>query len=164
MDLSLITPLLYVLATPLVTLMHELGHAAVPLAVSRKPVTVQVGPAFSRPLFRARLGRVTVVVRRLFFWGGRCDSRAPLTAHQQFWTAAGGPLVSLLILGLGAAALLGVQTETAWMVAQVFMTLSFCQLLLTLWPTRYPAWVVGFAGMESDGAQLLRLWPRLRAA
>lgn len=73
MDDALTVRLLYTTAIPLVTLVHELGHAVVPLLRTREPVTVDVGPGFSRPLFQVRAGRLTVVVRWLFFWGGQCD-------------------------------------------------------------------------------------------
>lgn len=162
-DDALTVPLLYALATPLVVLVHELGHTAVPLAVSREPVTVDVGPGFSRPLFRVRAGRLTVVVRRLFFWvfwGGLCDWQARLTPRQHFWAVAGGPLASLL--GLGAAALVGLRTYPVWLVAQGFMILSSGQLLITLWPMPYPTWLLGYVTTASDGAQLLKLWSRQR--
>ncbi|MPY66110.1 hypothetical protein F8S09_05280 [Deinococcus sp. SDU3-2] len=164
MDDSLTVRLLYLLALPLVTLGHELGHAAVPLLRTREPVTVDVGPDFSRPLFQVRAGRLTVVMRRLFFWGGLCIWEGRLTPHQHFWATAGGPLASLLMLGLGAVALVGIRTETVWLVAQIFMILSFGQLVITLWPMRYPTWLLGYAHRESDGAWLLRLWPRRRPA
>lgn len=164
MDDALPVRLLYLLATPLVILVHELGHAAVPLLRTREPVRVDVGPGFSRPLFQVRMGRLTVVVRRLFFWGGFCHWEVRLTPRQHFWAVAGGPLASLLMLALGAAALLGIRTETVWLVAQIFMILSFGQLLITLWPMKYPAWLLGYTQTDSDGAQLLRLWPRLRPA
>lgn len=164
MDDALTVRLLYALAIPLVTLGHELGHAVVPLLKTREPVRVDVGPGFSRPLFQVRAGRLTVVVRWLFFWGGQCDWQARLTHQQRFWAIAGGPLASLLMLGVGAAALVGIRTETVWLVGQIFMILSFGQLLITLWPMRYPTWLLGYTHRDSDGAQLLRLWPRLRPA
>lgn len=164
MDDALTVRLLYALAIPLTTLGHELGHAVVPLLKTWEPVTVDVGPGFSRPLFQVRAGQLTVVVRRLFFWGGQCDWQARLTPRQHFWAIAGGPLASLLMLGLGAAALVGIRTETVWLVGQIFMILSFGQLLITLWPMRYPAWLLGYTHRDSDGAQLLRLWPRLHPA
>ncbi|WP_104991042.1 M50 family metallopeptidase [Deinococcus sp. NW-56] len=163
MDDALTVSLIYAIAIPLVTLGHELGHAVVPLLKTREPVRVQLGPASSPPLFQTRLGRLTFDVRRLFFVGGCCFWPG-LTPRQHFWAVAGGPLASLLMLVVGAAALVGIRTEAVWLVAQIFMTLSFFQLVMTLWPMQYPAWYAGYAGFQSDGAQLLRLWPRLRPA
>jgi hypothetical protein len=84
-------------------LIHELGRAAVALALTRGRVCLLLGSG--RPLFSVRIGRLLIGPTSRWLWGGEC-LHAP-TASRRRATAIllTGPLAGdLCFLGAGAAA------------------------------------------------------------
>jgi hypothetical protein len=80
---------------PICTLLHELGHAAVALRLTRDPVLVQVGT--TKHATRVHFGRLHMSLS-LYGAGGFCRSNANgLTRAQHLERILAGPVVNLLL-------------------------------------------------------------------
>lgn len=143
---------------PLVTLLHELGHAvAAALAVGGR-VTVVQGPAparlsFSFWRFDFRLHGPIAPHQGMVGW-------AMWGPHQARWrhavAIAAGPLVS----GLCAAGCLvgAADVPSLWRTAlELLAGLASLQTLSSGLPVRYGRWFGSYAGQASDGLRMRRL-------
>jgi len=93
--------LLWLVALPLVTVGHELGHALAALWLTDRPVRLYVGNPPGT--FAWRLGRLTCEVRWPSAGFGRVEivGIAKVPRNCLGWIALGGPAASLLMLALG---------------------------------------------------------------
>ncbi len=144
---------------PLLTLMHELGHAMAALALTGQPVAVQLGRKPS--IAKWRWGRVALGARFPINWVGFCAVAHPdqVTRPTQVWIALAGPLVSLLLLLVSSGAALALHSGPMLLaqLSTLFATGALIQLVVTLAPLRYPSWWGAYAGKKSDGYRALEL-------
>jgi hypothetical protein len=143
------------LLMPLSVLAHELGHAAVALALTDGRPSVQIGVDPDRSV---TLGRLTLRVDPRAWrqqWYGYC--RYGATPDGRFGRAAlslAGPVASGLVLAAAAAG-------TTWaegLARYTLVGLGFwtgAQLVVTLAPVTYPEWMGAYAGLDSDGKQAM---------
>ena len=143
---------------PLVTLLHELGHAvAAALAVGGR-VTVVQGPPRARLTFSVwrldlRLHGPTAPHQGMVGW-------AMWGPHPARWrhalAMAAGPLVSGLC---AASCLLGAEhAGSLWRTAlELLAAASVLQTLSSALPVRYGRWFGQYAGQASDGLRIRRL-------
>ena len=143
---------------PLVTLLHELGHAVAAALVVGGRVTIVQGPAPARLVFSV--------------WRFDFRLHGPIAPHQgmvgwAMWgphpkaarhaiAIAAGPLVS----GLCAAACLfgAADVSSLWRTAlDLLAGLSTLQMLSSGLPVRYGRWFGSYAGEASDGLRIRRL-------
>lgn len=144
--------LLYLLLVPVVAIVwHEAAHAAIALAFTRAPVTLQVGfgPSVATQLGRLRLQLAPILL------GGYCSTSAWLRRGDSALVAAAGPISSAFL-----AAVAWRLRHYGTFVGEVAVA-SAGMALLTAVPMRYPAVLAG--GGDSDGLTVLRaLFPASR--
>lgn len=131
-----------IVVQPIATLVHELGHAGVPLAATRDPVAIRIGRLPS--LRRIRIGRLHLMLH----WYpahpyGMTGYKGRLSRQTRIMFVLGGPAAhaafGALLTAIGISGHLSVLTGVGVVV--------FCEAFLNLVPfTR--------RGFRSDGAQL----------
>lgn len=143
---------------PLVTLLHELGHAVAAALAVRGRVTVVQGPAPARLRFSVwrldfRLHGPIAPHQGMVGW-------AMWGAHRARWrhavAYAAGPLASG---ACAAGCLLGAgDVPPLWATAlELLAVLSALQMLSSGLPLRYGRWFGSYAGEASDGLRFRRL-------
>lgn len=157
--------LLWFVVAPVLTLLHELGHAAAALMLTRRPVTVILGDCRHRPDLahvRGAWGRLAFRARLPSGWVGFCDrDDQALSSRRAATIVLSGPAASLALAlelsvvanGLRDAPPL-VQTVSVWAAFGALL-----QFLATIVPWRYPRWWGGgaYGGIASDGLWAWRL-------
>jgi hypothetical protein len=103
MDGTLRILLVIVAASIPAALIHELGRAAVALALTKGRVCVLLGSG--RPLFSVRLGRLLIGPTPTWLWGGECLHAPTTSRRRQTVILLTGPLAGdLCFLAAVAAA------------------------------------------------------------
>lgn len=155
--LLVIAVVVYFLAGPPLTLLHELGHA-LPLALAGQSATVYMG----RPDPRARptfeFGKVEVRIRRPVGFGGECRYEEPergFSPRGRLLIALGGPAASAAAtLVFGLATYLSPDSPLSALLAAITLA-AFLQVLFSMLPVRYPSWLGTAGGRVSDGRRAL---------
>ncbi len=154
--------LFWLLIIPLITLLHELGHAAAALLLSDEPVTVVLGDYRQRETsprkLDAQAGRLRYVLQPLSSFTGFYIWSHDNTSHRnQILVNLAGPVVLLLL------ALLLWYLDTSLTIEALSPLLYwsgimvFWQFILTILPIRYPRWMGAYSGYASDGLRVYRL-------
>jgi hypothetical protein len=146
--MDLLTSLLWFLVvTPVVVHLHELGHAAAALRLTRDAVVVQ---ACVRPVGAMRIGRLHIAIG-LPALSGVCYHADAGRGHGNATIAAAGPLVSLVTGGAAGWAWFAGHGG-AWLAA--FAIMSLLAGLTNLLPAHVEDGAA--AVRESDGRIILR--------
>lgn len=145
--------LTWLVIVPLLTLLHELGHACMAIVLTKQRVLVQMG---RRPAaVRLRLGKLDLHLRLSALPVGFYElSDWQRASRQQLaWIALAGPLTSLLMMALCAAAALISQgrDDSLYFLSSGAALIALGQLCFSLVPLRYPRWLGTYAGHWSDG-------------
>jgi hypothetical protein len=140
------------LAVPLLTLAHELGHAAAALRFTQEGVRIRVGRA--HPSARLRVGRLLVAFSPIGA-GGRCTSSPAMSRRQALIRVLAGPATNLVLAALFCLG--GLFTAgTARTIMFMLTAVSGSQAALNLVPRR-GTWNPITRGLPSDGLQALWL-------
>lgn len=157
MEFLFIALVLWFVVAPLLTLLHELGHAVAALTFTRSGVRIELG-GVATP-FTRRFGRLTLVLRvgsgfAGYYW---TDGRAP-ERWQRIAIILAGPMTSLACTCLSFGMLAGLNGPPEEVNALLFWcgNGAAVQFLVTVLPLRYPKWWAGYAGLASDGERLRR--------
>lgn len=156
--LLLIGLFVYFVAGPVLTLVHELGHA-LPLALAGHPATVHVGSPERPARLSFSLGEAEVRLRYSPGFSGLCRYEEPpsgFSAEGALLVALGGPAASALVAllcGLVARLSPGL---LAWALLGAISVAAFLQVFFALLPVRYPKWLGASDGRPSDGLRALR--------
>lgn len=159
--------LIFFLWAPIVTFLHELGHATSALLVTRAPIEVKLGKAPRR--YHFRLGRLRfslgTTLNPLLLSTGFCTWDGTRIGHwAHIFILLSGPMASwhqLVVYSVLAYYWQG--TFAGWLMQLAsFMALS--SLALTIFPWRYPHWWGGYGGTSSDGLAVVGHFRALRAA
>jgi hypothetical protein len=94
--------LVIVAASVPAALIHELGRAAVALALTKGRVCVLLGSG--RPLFSVRVGRLLIGPTRTWLWGGECLHAPTVSRRRQTAILLTGPLAGDLCFAVACAA------------------------------------------------------------
>ncbi len=145
----------YVLLIPLFVLLHEVGHGLGAVFSSDSEVHIYLGIKSEKNKENFKIGRLRFHIIWSYtgfaYWGSRLNKRQKVVA------LAGGPLMSLLLtLLFGWLTNITSQSE----LHQLFfgsMVFNLCQFISTTIPVKYPRWMGGYSGHQSDGLQLLRI-------
>jgi hypothetical protein len=138
------------LAVPLLTLAHELGHAAAALRFTQEGVRIRVGRA--HPSARLRVGRLLVAFSPIGA-GGRCTSSPAMSRRQALIRVLAGPATNLVLAALFCLG--GLFTAgTARTIMFMLTAVSGSQAALNLVPRR-GTWNPITRGLPSDGLQAL---------
>ena len=139
------TVLIFLAALSIAILVHEAGHAAFALALTREQVTLQVGLG---PSAAIGLGRLELRLAPILY-GGFCTHQGAERSGDRALIAAAGPVASIFLAACAVS--LHERLSEEVLIASVFMA------LFTLVPMRYPG------GADSDGLAILRaLFPTAR--
>lgn len=146
------------IATPVLVLAHELGHAVPMLMFTTQSIIIEIVNWQPREdkLFAVNIGRLQINWWVLPGWAGRCRSNSDaLPPLARLLISIGGPFTSFglwIIFAVGAYLVDGYLE--AFLVGCAFHT--FITLLITTVPWRYPSWFGIFSGSLSDGAKALQ--------
>ena len=147
--------LYWVLATVLTSL-HELGHAALPLA---RGISVRTDLGATNGL-EIRLGKWVLALGSLTNpWFGSTHY-SKLAAADELVVLMAGPLVSLVCASVGLLVFQKIKNtphRKARALALFTFWYAFIQALFTLVPLTYPDWLGGFGSKPSDGMRILEL-------
>lgn len=161
--LLVLAVVVYFLAGPPLTLLHELGHA-LPLALAGRSATVYMGRPDPRARPTFRLGKVEVRLRRPIGFGGECRYEQPergFSPGGQLVVSLGGPAASAATtLVLGLATYLVPDSPLSGLLAALTLA-AFLQVVLSMIPIRYPGWFGTAGGRPSDGQRALQAIRRL---
>jgi hypothetical protein len=142
------------LGVPLMTLAHELGHAAAALHYTQGRVGIRVGSA--QGVMKLYLGRLLIGFS-LLGAGGFCRREQQGSRREQLIIVLAGPamsaVVAVMLYGVGAAA-----SGNAQAAIYTVAVVSGLDAVLNLIPRR-PAWNPITKGIPSDG---LKAWCLLR--
>jgi len=145
--------LTWLVIVPLLTLLHELGHACTAIMLTGQRVVVQMG---KRPgIVRFRLGKIDFHFRPsalpVGFYEMTDWQRA--TRQQLAWIALAGPLTSLLLMALCAALAIASYNidDSLYFLSSGAAFIALAQFLFSMSPLRYPRWMGSYAGHWSDG-------------
>ncbi len=141
---------------PVVTTLHELGHAMTALMLTRGDVRIWVGTGKKQP--RWSLGRLHLSLTYRPGFTGFYRFAGSVSRSARAAIQAAGPLTSLAAAAavLGAGNLLG--TAGHWLGESIIVVFAYAaigQFLATAIPWRYPRGWGEYAGQASDGLRLL---------
>lgn len=146
----------WLVTVPLLTLIHELGHALAGMMTTRGWVPAAIGTGGDPRTIG--LGRLRIKLRPFSGIVGSChrEYRSGSGRGEALFYGAGPTfsLASAAILGyLGTSA---TGNSTLGQILTLGSYAALLQLIATLVPVRYPSWMGAYAGYLSDGAMLLR--------
>ncbi|WP_053949210.1 M50 family metallopeptidase [Halolamina sediminis] len=147
--------LLYVGVLPALVAVHELGHAAVALAVTDGSVGIVLGTEADREW---TVGRLTIGVSALSGWVGFYRAAGEMTLRQRTLCSFTGPLTSLSVCLVALVTLRSVDVSpvSELLVTGVALGAGW-QFVVTAVPVRYPDWwSSAYAGRPSDGYRTVR--------
>jgi hypothetical protein len=154
----------WLVVIPLLTLLHELGHAGMALLLSGSSVTVVLGDyhqieSVSRQ-WQFQAGRLRCVLQPFSgFSGFFLWSREDAPRLSRIAVNLAGPLTSLLV-GLLAWWLIALSALESFWLSQIvagIRTAALLQFLGTIAPLRYPGWMGAYRGHPSDGLRVYHL-------
>lgn len=163
--LLLIGVFVYLIAGPVLTLAHELGHA-LPLALAKHPATVHVGNPEKSARLSFSLGKVDVRLRYSPGFSGLCRYDEPpsgFSAEGSLLVALGGPAASALVALISGLAAYLSPSLPGWALLSAVSVAAFLQVFFALIPVRYPKWLGTAGGSPSDGLRALRAMGLARA-
>ncbi len=144
-----------IFVSPILTFLHELGHAT-PTLVSGKKATIVLGNSDRKLNFKIR--NLELNISLLPSYIGFCYWPEELSRKEKLISLISGPLVSLIISIFCFYFILkpDLPPET-YSILIGLTTLSFIQFLTTAIPMHYPSFMSGYAGLPSDGFQIMEL-------
>jgi hypothetical protein len=147
-----------VVAAPVLTLLHELGHATTAALLTGARATVVQGGEPSRVSFSIwRLDfRLRPVIGLRTAWFGYVRSEAETTRARRAVILAAGPVVSLLAFVLLSLAATSSSFPASWFVWAVAWGAGW-QFVATAAPIRYGRLFGPYSGRLSDGGRILEL-------
>lgn len=158
----LLSMLLYAVARPLVTLVHELGHGVPALLLTSSDVEVYVGSyGDAEGSFRIRLGRLKLFLKyNLSLWEtGVCRfSSHPVSLNHHIAITLAGPLSALLLCLVFSLAVLSSSIPGGYKaVVWLFLGMSLCEFFYNLYPRSRPIRLHNGGTTFNDGRQLILL-------
>lgn len=155
---NLVFALSYLLFGPILTFIHEWGHALFSLLMTRGRVYILLGENTYNG-YAIQLGRLTVHFNKFSIVTGFCQSEEwPVSKYKQVLIIMGGPVISLLMtltFGFLTYSAIDLVLKSIYGGALLF---SGIQTLMTLVPMKYVH--AGYKGLSSDG---LRAWEILKS-
>jgi hypothetical protein len=150
--------LAWFVAAPVLTLLHELGHTAMAFACGARGVGIRIGPG-PAPLPEPPRRIAWSISLSSGFYGQYSCTPTPDTRWRQAAIIASGPVVSLLA-AIALAALIVTNDFPGAVESFLFtsLTCAVVQFLSTVIPFTYTRSWGAYAGTESDGLRLLRLY------
>ncbi|WP_461535105.1 hypothetical protein [Spongorhabdus nitratireducens] len=148
------------LVAPILTLLHELGHA-IPVLASGGKAEILLGERNYR--ITLKLKNLQIRIAGLSFFNGHCYWERDMPARLTLLALVLGPLVSLA-MSLAAFSLIFTPgyASAVYSLATFIAVSSAIQFLMTALPMQYPRFLSGYAGMQSDGYQIVQVLRQLK--
>ncbi|MGE7622035.1 hypothetical protein ACQKMD_02920 [Viridibacillus sp. NPDC096237] len=149
--------LVYLIGIPVSVLLHEVGHAIGFTLFSKGKSYVYLGASNDKNKQNFRIGSINFHVKWAYFGFCSVKNRNTLSRFQNIMFMAGGPIVSfLLFVGAYLTSL-----EVTYYETNNFLNgITYFNLILFIFtsiPIIYPKWLKPYAGLPSDGYQILTL-------
>lgn len=147
---------------PICTALHEFGHALPLLLFTRDEVTVVVGNKPAQIQFKT--GRLNMEFRLVGSSSGyvySSESMIDKSKSLRFWTYAGGPIISFIIVFVSFYCVLNYSLLTpVFILVRAAGIYAFFQMLVTVIPMYYPKWwpQKHFVNWPSDGMRIVNLF------
>lgn len=153
----IVYPLVYIIFMPILTLLHELGHAIPALIFTNEEVTINIGNSNLNK--QIKLNRLVIKING---YNSLVDvsygyvNLAPLdTKFKVVFMTLGGPLTSLIVSILLYIYLINVSLPYVLMISfNALFIFSAFQFLLTIFPIKY--FYKPYVGHTSDGYKILQ--------
>lgn len=144
----------FLITMPLITFLHELGHA-IPQLIRGYRVVIQMGNLENA--VKLKLGKLYIYGAPFSMFNGFCSISSKGGKNRKVLSLLCGPIFSV-VLAL-CFYWLSFQNLGYWTNFQVNLALYFSafQAFLTLIPIKYPDFFGGYAGTKSDGLQAFEL-------
>lgn len=149
----------WIVTAPVLTFIHELGHAFPALLATDKGVVIDLGTP-NTPSHIASLGRLQVKFRLGSTMFGFVHAHvSEMSRVQKAIFYFGGPTASIGVAAATGIAVYGFGDQIGYLKSPLASACyaAILQVLLTVIPIRYPKWWGSYAGMESDGLRLVKL-------
>lgn len=144
----------FLIVMPLITLLHELGHA-IPQLIAGHATEIRLGN--KRNAKEIHIGKLKLSIAPLSMNVGFASIKRDVSKGSQILSLLMGPLVSLIVC---IGCYLINHQDLPYLVQYLLgfsMYFSFFQFLCTSIPIYYPSYFGGYEGMPSDGRQVLEL-------
>lgn len=143
------------LVSPILTFIHELGHAIFALIFTGGEVDIRIGN-FENKHISFKIGRLEVYLNKFSPWIGCANwSEIPKEGYKRMLLCLGGPIASLLMvitfLMLGLIA----KNEFLKVFLNSFLLGSINQFFWTILPIKYKHG--GYKGKKSDGYYAIKI-------
>lgn len=136
-------------------LLHEVGHAMGVIIFSKEKSYVYLGSTNDSNTESFQIGRIHFHINWSYFGCCAVKNRTIFSRFQNIMFSIGGPIVSLLLFILGYL----VMAEVSHYGTKTFLNgitiFNFSMFICTSIPIRYPNWLKPYAGLPSDGYQIL---------
>ncbi|EOS9898958.1 hypothetical protein ACNKV7_002137 [Vibrio cholerae] len=142
----------FLVLMPLLTLMHELGHA-IPQLCMKKKVVIDLGGSSPIPIIK--VSRLFIRIVPFSTFHGFCSISSRLLRVGLVVTLLGGPLVTLLLAMLLNELRMVDAGQWFTFLASFGFYFTVFQLVFTLAPIKYPSFFGGYSGTKSDGLRIL---------
>lgn len=147
--------LFYFLLIPFFTLLHEVGHGIGAVFSSNSHVHIYLGTKNKNNKENFKIGKLHFHI--IWSYIGFAYWKTELNKRQSAVALVCGPLMSLLLallFGWLTIVISQSQLHQLFWWSTIYNSLQF---LITIIPIKYPRWMGGYGGYNSDGLQLLRI-------
>ena len=144
----------FVILMPLLTLVHEVGHA-IPIICSGNKAVITLGGG--TPFAKFDLSYVELSTSLFPLNVGYVQSTNELSRFTNIASIIGGPAISLALCILLFVAVGFVSNPLGMFLLRFGFWFCLFQFLFTALPFEYNSLFVGYEGMQSDGKRLLNL-------
>lgn len=155
----IIYPLVYIIFTPVLTLIHEFGHAIPALIFTKDEVSINIGN--SNQIKQIKFNRLIIYINRyrsiMDVSYGIVNWKPIKSKLKSIIMVAGGPIVSLCT-SITFYLLLD-KIELSYLIIRILdaiLLFSICQFISTMLPIKYGDYSP-YKGITSDGYKILRL-------
>ncbi|MFE3574417.1 hypothetical protein [Lysinibacillus sp. NPDC059133] len=149
--------LFYVVGIPLSVLLHEIGHALGVILFSKEKVYIYLGTSDSTNKENFRIGRMHFHLGWAYYGYCRLVKECALTRVQTIALLLGGPVMSLCLAVLTIIAVNMFTNDALQNFLNGCFYVNGALFLLTAIPIIYPKWLKPYAGLPSDGYQIIRV-------
>ncbi len=152
--------LFYLIGIPVSVLLHEVGHAMGVIIFTKEKPHVYLGSANDSNKKNFQIGRIQFYMNWACFGFCAVKNKTNFSKLQNIMVLIGGPIVSLVLF---VTAYLAKAEVTHFETKNFLNGIIYCNLFMfifTIIPIRYPNWWKPYAGLPSDGYQILMLLKR----
>lgn len=164
MEVTIAILITLLVTAPLLTFLHELGHALAGLSVGAPHVSVLLGSQApsKNSVLTLNLPRMRITLASWMpLWIGfaQMDDESEITPRLRALVAFSGPFTSLVVVVILSIVAFLTRKDSSLLVRAIIQYAAlnaFTTLIMTTIPMRYPAWMGAYAGHQSDMARAIQ--------